>query len=79
MCRKPDQRLYRNYTTDPNECPLRRLNVLFVSFRGEVDGEEGWPNDEKWPDIGMKLERKGIMKTRRLYLRVVDERHGCKG
>lgn len=72
---QPDERLDGADGADPDEGPLGGLDVLLVAGGRQVDGEEGRPDNEEGPDVGMQLQRQGVVQARLLDLRVVDERH----
>jgi hypothetical protein len=49
--------------------------VSLVAVGGEVEGEEGGPDQEERPDVGVELQGQWVVQARLLDLRVVDERH----
>lgn len=61
FCHQPKEGLRRDDRSRPDECPFLPLNVCIVALRGEVDGEEGRPDDQERPHIGMKLSRERVM------------------
>lgn len=51
---KPCKGLKAKYCASPDKGPFGAIDVIIVSLFGEINGEENWPYQNKWPDVGTK-------------------------
>lgn len=51
---KPCEGLEAKYCASPDKCPFGATNIIVISLFREINGEEHWPYQNKWPDVGTK-------------------------
>jgi hypothetical protein len=73
FCHQPKQRLDGDDRPRKDEGPFLALDVGVIALRGEIKSEEGGPDNQERPDVGMQLQREGIMQGRMFNLGVIGE------